>query len=245
MARIELNLAMATIPGTGLGLRIGPTLRTIQFSELAGPLLPGKEGSLAHVVGKTIVGVTTSVFGGGKFKDGAMTAAFGYLFNQCAHGGGRRLAEGVFANFSNWLKGGIEPLTAFGKSVVDQIKDGAQVDLSNVSGSVAAGIGVSQTTAATLDTKGNVCMVSTTCGMIGPIVGGAVGWGTGIQTGTLTPGDTRYQLGLTGTFTPLFGGMVDPSIANNGALSFGRSWTVGAMFGGAFTVCRQSTAPDC
>ena len=36
-----------------------------------------------------VVGGTTSVLGGGKFENGATTAAFGYLFNQLGHCGCR------------------------------------------------------------------------------------------------------------------------------------------------------------
>lgn len=41
----------------------------------------------ANFVVTTTVGGTASVLGGGKFANGATTAAFGYLFNFCAHNG--------------------------------------------------------------------------------------------------------------------------------------------------------------
>lgn len=37
------------------------------------------------IYGSAVVGGTASVLGGGKFENGAMTAAFGYLFSQLAH----------------------------------------------------------------------------------------------------------------------------------------------------------------
>ena len=39
------------------------------------------------VVTASVIGGTASVLGGGKFANGAVTGAFGYLFNQMAHGG--------------------------------------------------------------------------------------------------------------------------------------------------------------
>jgi hypothetical protein len=43
------------------------------------------ESLVANVVAHAVVGGTTSVLGGGKFANGAATAAFGYLFNECTH----------------------------------------------------------------------------------------------------------------------------------------------------------------
>lgn len=47
----------------------------------------------ANLVATTVVGGTTEVLGGGKFANGATTAAFGYLFNHCAHNGCWTTAE--------------------------------------------------------------------------------------------------------------------------------------------------------
>lgn len=42
----------------------------------------------------SVVGGTAGVLGGGKFENGAVTAAFGYLFNECVYpGGGCSLLE--------------------------------------------------------------------------------------------------------------------------------------------------------
>lgn len=40
----------------------------------------------AQFVAATVAGGTASVVGGGRFENGATTAAFGYLFNACARG---------------------------------------------------------------------------------------------------------------------------------------------------------------
>ena len=47
---------------------------------------PGISGSLpAQVTQAAVIGGVGSVLGGGKFGNGAVTGAFGYLFNYCAH----------------------------------------------------------------------------------------------------------------------------------------------------------------
>jgi RHS repeat-associated protein len=42
---------------------------------------------VANTVMHAVVGGVTAELGGGKFENGAVTGAFGYLFNECAHGG--------------------------------------------------------------------------------------------------------------------------------------------------------------
>jgi hypothetical protein len=54
------------------------------FSSLAGPLLPGGDTKGFHggnFVGRMIVGAIGSKLGGGKYENGALTAAMAYLFN--------------------------------------------------------------------------------------------------------------------------------------------------------------------
>jgi hypothetical protein len=47
---------------------------------------PGVGGVIARGVATVVAGGVGSVIAGGKFENGATTAAFGYLFNQVAHG---------------------------------------------------------------------------------------------------------------------------------------------------------------
>jgi len=56
------------------------------FSAAAAPLA-SQLGRVGGPVADTVVGGTASVLGGGKFVNGAQTAAFQYLFNYCAHDG--------------------------------------------------------------------------------------------------------------------------------------------------------------
>jgi len=44
-------------------------------------------GPGAQFAAATVAGGTVSVIGGGKFANGAMTGAFGYLYNSCSSGG--------------------------------------------------------------------------------------------------------------------------------------------------------------
>jgi hypothetical protein len=47
----------------------------------------GGKDPVSGTITSAIVGGTASVLGGGTFANGAQTAAFGYLFNYCAHNG--------------------------------------------------------------------------------------------------------------------------------------------------------------
>lgn len=53
------------------------------FGALAGPTIPTK-GFEAGLVKSMVVGGLGSKLGGGKFENGAITGAFGYIFNTCA-----------------------------------------------------------------------------------------------------------------------------------------------------------------
>jgi hypothetical protein len=56
------------------------------FSEFAGSRL-GDWGKGGNLIRNMVLGGTASVIGGGTFANGAQTAAFGYLYNYCAHNG--------------------------------------------------------------------------------------------------------------------------------------------------------------
>jgi RHS repeat-associated protein len=50
--------------------------------SFAGPLIPESLGFTGKLAASAVVGGTASVIGGGKFQNGAITGAFGYLFNE-------------------------------------------------------------------------------------------------------------------------------------------------------------------
>jgi hypothetical protein len=67
------------------GGECGPGALSGGISAAATPLLP--HDLVGGTVGHGLVGGLASVAGGGKFENGAVTAAFGYLYNEFAHGG--------------------------------------------------------------------------------------------------------------------------------------------------------------
>jgi len=54
------------------------------ITSLAGPFINGKGFSVQSLVANSVLGGLASVAGGGKFANGAVTGAFGYLFNAAA-----------------------------------------------------------------------------------------------------------------------------------------------------------------
>lgn len=60
------------------------------FSKAATIHFGGYSNPAVGVIASAVIGGTASVIGGGKFANGAVTGAFGYLFNEVAHSGGRR-----------------------------------------------------------------------------------------------------------------------------------------------------------
>ncbi|MES2481619.1 MAG: RHS repeat-associated core domain-containing protein, partial [Pseudomonadota bacterium] len=56
------------------------------FAEFAGPAIGDLGSVAANVTKSAVLGGVGSSIGGGRFEDGAVTGAFGYLFNECAHG---------------------------------------------------------------------------------------------------------------------------------------------------------------
>lgn len=52
------------------------------FAAAAGPSLPGADISVERFLSRIVVGAIGSKLGGGGYENGAMTAAFGYLFNE-------------------------------------------------------------------------------------------------------------------------------------------------------------------
>jgi len=87
------KVAAHAAAGCASGAAAGGSYRSAALSaglaELAGPLVPEVAGRNvpAYVASRAMVGGAASRLGGGSFENGAVTAAFGYLFNHCAHGG--------------------------------------------------------------------------------------------------------------------------------------------------------------
>jgi RHS repeat-associated protein len=83
------------------GGRCGPGALAAAAGSFAGPMIgqmfPNPRGNVGDLFGGTVVsavvGGVASVAGGGKFANGAVTAAFGYLFNQLAPDDARRIGS--------------------------------------------------------------------------------------------------------------------------------------------------------
>ncbi|MBS0328414.1 MAG: RHS repeat protein [Proteobacteria bacterium] len=83
-ARVAAHAGAGCISASASGGNCGSGALGAGFSEWAGSNLPRQyDGFVMRVV----LGGTAAELGGGKFANGATTAAFGYLFNYCAHNG--------------------------------------------------------------------------------------------------------------------------------------------------------------
>jgi hypothetical protein len=86
MQRIE-NIAGHALVGCGQavasGGKCGPSALAGAVTSAAGPMINGY--GFASVVANAALGGGAAVLGGGKFENGAITGAFGYLFNWLGH----------------------------------------------------------------------------------------------------------------------------------------------------------------
>jgi RHS repeat-associated protein len=80
---------MATVSGSSCGS--GALSGAVP--AFAGPLINGEGFSVRSLITNSMLGGLASVAGGGKFGNGAVTGAFGYLFN--AEGGGQKSAPWI------------------------------------------------------------------------------------------------------------------------------------------------------
>jgi hypothetical protein len=62
----------------------GPAVLAGAVTSFAGPFINGRGFSIESLVANATLGGLAAVAGGGKFANGAITGAFGYLFNQAA-----------------------------------------------------------------------------------------------------------------------------------------------------------------
>ena len=69
---------------TAQGGKCGPSALAGAVTSAAGPII-NSQGFVAGLVSNTVLGGVAAIAGGGKFADGAVTGAFGYLFNFAAH----------------------------------------------------------------------------------------------------------------------------------------------------------------
>jgi hypothetical protein len=76
------------------GSKCGPSALAGGVTSAAGPVING-HGFFFGLVANTTLGGGAAVLGGGKFENGAITSAFGYLFNEAGSGPYYRHLEAV------------------------------------------------------------------------------------------------------------------------------------------------------
>ena len=141
----------------------------------------------AGVTKSAMMGGIGSKLAGGKFADGAITGSFGYLFNFCSHAASCwNQAQEEIGKLFNSLIPKIDATIALGGGA------SAGGQLLFVGGSKGGG--------GTLDTNGQACLATTTCGRLGLgglAAGGAQGTAS-IKVGTSpsNAGDVTYYFGV-------------------------------------------------
>ena len=90
LANIAGHAAVGCVSAVAGGGQCGPQAFAGAAGALVGPQIADQHFAVGTAI-SAVIGGSTSVLGGGKFYNGAVTAAFGYLFNasaQCLAGGG-------------------------------------------------------------------------------------------------------------------------------------------------------------
>lgn len=82
---IGSNALMGCVQAGSSGGKCGPSALAGAMTAFAGPLIPDL-GVVGNAVTKAALGGASSVVGGGKFKNGAITSAFAYLFDRALVG---------------------------------------------------------------------------------------------------------------------------------------------------------------
>ena len=95
---VTAHAAVGCASAVASGGKCGPSALAGEVTSAAGPVVNG-HGFFFGLVANTTLGGGAAVLGGGKFENGAITGAFGYLFNAA---GGRALGHVV-----GWVVGGI------------------------------------------------------------------------------------------------------------------------------------------
>ena len=135
-------------------------------------------------------------------------------------------------------------VNAYINSFGDAFRSGANTE-AEAGATVVAGIGVRQNTGAVIDTAGKRCLTTTTCGLVGPMVGAYTHAGGSVSSGTITSNSRTWQLSylLGGTFG--FGVGTGGSINSDGSVTLGGEGSVGAGAGGAIMICSKKVTKTC
>jgi RHS repeat-associated protein len=101
LPNIAGHAAIGCFQGAAAAGKCGPSALAGAMTAFAGPLMANMN-RVAGTVASAALGGATSVVGGGKFQNGAITGAFGYLYNQAAY----EIAEPTQKLSYQTLKGG-------------------------------------------------------------------------------------------------------------------------------------------
>jgi hypothetical protein len=85
--KVMAHAAAGCVGASATGGDCGNGALSAGFAEFAGPKFGNDWNAAGQTFKYAVLGGTASVLGGGKFQNGAMTGAFGYLFNCSAHPG--------------------------------------------------------------------------------------------------------------------------------------------------------------
>lgn len=86
LGRAAAHAVAGCLGSSASGSRCGSGALSAGFAEGIGGNL-NFESAAANLITHTVIGGTASALGGGKFANGGITAAFGYMFNHVAHNG--------------------------------------------------------------------------------------------------------------------------------------------------------------
>jgi hypothetical protein len=240
-AQAALHGVAGCITSVASGSKCGPGALAASVSKFA-TVSGFKFDGYAGAISSAIVGGTASVIGGGKFANGAVTAAAGYLFNCLAHGCNMK-SEGYDSTY--YKREGIicngpgDPSCRFpgagGESGGANVSGGSEVT------GMLGFVGVSLSATKAIDTNQNVCAVIQGCMLVGAgLYFGAEGV-TQASTGRLSTGSVggiglfgKGGMGPSANVTPIqinFDGSVAGQVGSG----------VGYGGGAGLKFCQQTT----
>jgi RHS repeat-associated protein len=198
-------------------------------------------GDLARGVATTIVGGIGSMIAGGKFENGAVTAAFGYLFNELQNGRGtlrQRLQSAGYAETSYSdgsycnIQGGNGSCGHAGAVSNDQTQAGASGGFT-----AAALLGASMDVGPVKSTDGSCAVMRNVCVIGGPIFGATIDT-TLLNVSAGSPSDGWSISFINKAAIPVGGYSIAPGYGSDGlTLQAGRSF--GTMLGWGVKACIQ------
>ena len=188
---------------------------------------------VAQFTAATVSGGVGSMIAGGKFENGATTAAFAYLFNNCLNlpGGCRGFAERAFRNFAG--------------SFTDLFK--FQIGAGHSSHGMFGVVGAGRDDSITVDTKGEIQPVCSTCVILGLGLGASTGPAVSPGTGTLTPDSIGFTVNFFGETTEISGVRAQAglkfssplTVSNDPSIQYQLGPRFGNLVGGGAKFCVQ------